>query len=103
MSDTKGLGQYKLFHVTEMNEIPTTEEVRTLLTPGEPTGAGTKQDTLIETETDSDYDDKYLGPVGTTIDYDQLEQTQLDTGVRPETKQAEITAYNNSKVGAASD
>lgn len=100
------LGQYKLFHVTEMEQIPSAEEVRTMLTPGEPMTAGTTQDTLVETETDLTYDErheKYLGPVGTETDYDQFEQTELDTGVTPETEQAEITAYNQTKVGVASD
>ena len=100
-----GLGQYKLFHVTEMEQIPSAEEVRTMLTAGTPMAEGTVQDTLVETDTELGYDDRherYLGRVGTTTDYDQFEQTELDTGVQPETEQAEITAYN-TPVGTASD
>ena len=95
-----GLGQYKLFHLTEMEQIPSAQEVRTMLTPGTPMAHGTTQDTLVETETELDYDDRhdrYEGPIGTETDYDSLEQTELDTGVRPETEQAEITAYNTPR------
>lgn len=100
-----GLGQYKLSHVTEMEQIPSAEEVRTMLTPGTPMAEGTTQDTLVEPDTGLTYDDRherYLGQVGTDIDYDNLEQAQLDTGVRPETEQAEITDYNGT-VGVGSD
>lgn len=98
------LGQYKLFHLTEMEQIPSAEEVRTILTPTAPVTEGTTQDTIADVETGITYDDrheKYLEEIGGP-DYDQFEQAQLDTGVRPETEQAEITAYN-TPVGTASD
>lgn len=99
-----GLGQYKLFHLTEMEQIPSAEEVRTMLVPGISMAEGTVQDTIAEVETGLTYDDRherYLGDIGTT-DYELFEQTELDTGVRPETEQAEITAYN-TPLGGASD
>ena len=98
------LGQYKLFHLTEMEQIPTAEEVRTMLTPGTPMAEGTVQDTLVETDTELGYDDRHERYLGETEgpDYDQFKQTELDTGVQPEPQQAEITAYN-TPVGTASD
>lgn len=99
-----GLGQYKLHHVTEIEQVPTAQEVRTMLTPGTPMAEGTVQDTIADVETGLTYDDRHERYLKDTEgpDYDQLEQTELDTGVKPETEQTEITAYN-TPAGVASD
>lgn len=91
-----GLGQYKLFHLTEMEQIPTAEEVKTMLTPGTPMAQGTVQDTIADIETGLTYDNRHERYLTDTEgpDYHRFEQTELDTGVTPETEQAEITAYN---------
>ncbi|QKQ98222.1 hypothetical protein GKQ38_01660 [Candidatus Nanohaloarchaea archaeon] len=99
------LGQYKLFHLTEMEQIPSADEVKTMLTPGTPMAQGTTQAKLVEDDTELGYDDRHVRYLGETegSDYDQFQQTELDTGVTPETQQVEITAYNDTKVGVASD
>lgn len=97
MSDKEDFGQYRLFDLTDMEEIPTTEEVRTLLTPGEPMEAGTVQDTIADVE-DGVYDeDRYLAEVRGSR-YDQFEQDTLPVDVPVETEQAEITDYNQTAV-----
>ena len=88
-----------------MEQIPSAQEVRTMLTPGTPMGEGTTQDTLVEPETGLTYDDRHERYLTDTKDlnYGQFEQTELDTGVTPETEQAEITAYNENTAKVASD
>lgn len=89
------LGQYKLQHLTDMEQVNGGEEVETLLTPGPSMAVGTEQQKIADIETVLTYDDRedrYLGEISGP-NYDQFEQSTLDADVPIETEQTKITDY----------